>query len=741
METSKLITKLSDSSIGAYSELVSGDSSINLTLAEFRGKKLIDLPYSSKDMISYLWNPYVTNGPVFSVDDVSVLNDPSTLFVGPPFSHPFKDLRDMKWKLSNSRDTGVISTKYVDKPLFIYDNDLKFYNVFDTSSDFILSNTRNTILLEKAFLRDNNNDDWENSVIYSVYPDASDGKYVLECSTGITYFDGYLVLQPGIASFLRYGDHPLYNVPLLTMKGFEYTDPSGTIKSLSETYILDILDGKIGFYDPSNNITEYINFNYDASIVEQSITHDVTYESDRFPIYQIDPSIYYSKQVPDASVLMIDNSVYTMNVHNMGNYQIEVQGWDSFNNIYWNNSNLEHKVWVKSPTVYSITNRAQSTTNPASYSVSALDVSLYLSQNSRPIYDRIFPLSGITLEYEDSSMYIRIPSITYFQDVPDPGSMNRFYDLTERVLDISVNELTIDPDFQSFYVNDSVNIVKFDKGNHEYVMDVDVSITSKTGNVIGVSSIPPTFVIDSSNDVYVKNTTFRSTSNPLNYYDSSTSRIQISGYDFLPNQLLNLIVKDNITSYSWGASYRVLDVSGGFHYLDDLIPEQFTNDNARYTITAKHGFTTYAATDMTTKSAVEIDNYWKLYLNDTYNEEWFLDSTFSVINILFDKNLVDSHWGIGTDFDGYSAYYKPITVDTSSMILLTATFDPSNYMIGQRNIWTVRYNDTKDVLLRVHNLIVPYTFSKKGYYDVQVECYDTYGNLSSINCEGLINVV
>ena len=80
-------------------------------------------------------------------------------------------------------------------------------------------------------------------------------------------------------------------------------------------------------------------------------------------------------------------------------------------------------------------------------------------------------------------------------------------------------------------------------------------------------------------------------------------------------------------------------------------------------------------------------------------------------------------------------------MDVSTLVILKAVFDPSTYLINQKNIWTVKDNLTKDVVFKVFNDSVPYIFNKDGYYDVLLESYDIYGNLSSKNYEGLLNVI
>jgi hypothetical protein len=527
------------------------------------------------------------------------------------------------------------------------------------------------------------------------------------------------------------------------MAGFVYVDSSGTYRRNSQTYTLDIRDGKIGMSDPSGNVTEFINFNYDSSVAEQHISHDVIYESDRMPLYEIDPSIYYWLDSVGPTSLVTDNSVHTMKVHRSGDYVVEAYGFDGYNNTYYNRSLLDHRVWLKTPRVYTITNSVQGTRTISIGDVTPNDVSVYVANNPTPIYDRLVPLQGITIEKEGERSYVKIPSITYFQDLMEPASINKFYNLTERVVSVSGNNVTIDPDFQFFKAGDTVDLVRFNKAQYEYVTDASTTIVSGSVTSFQLSSVPAGLHPDPSNGLYMINTTERSTSSIVNNYDNNTCTLNI-GSDpsiFRDNQLLTIIAYDSSTSYSWGGSYRILSSAGTSYTIDGLLPRQFLALPGRYSFTAKHAFTTYSTTNIKTVEAYEQSGYFKLYLDDTYNEQQFLDSTFALINIIFDHDEVNAGWDSPNTTIGYKMYDSPVSVDHGDMVILTAGFDIANYMSDQRNIWTIRKTDTKEIVMKVYNSAVVYRFSDSGFYDVQIESYDSYGNLTSCTYEGLIKMM
>jgi hypothetical protein len=74
-------------------------------------------------------------------------------------------------------------------------------------------------------------------------------------------------------------------------------------------------------------------------------------------------------------------------------------------------------------------------------------------------------------------------------------------------------------------------------------------------------------------------------------------------------------------------------------------------------------------------------------------------------------------------------YNKAIEVDTSTLVILRAEYDPSNYMLNQKNIWTARYVNNNAMYFRVFNESVPILFKDSVNFSIGVESYDSYGNL------------
>jgi hypothetical protein len=103
------------------------------------------------------------------------------------------------------------------------------------------------------------------------------------------------------------------------------------------------------------------------------------------------------------------------------------------------------------------------------------------------------------------------------------------------------------------------------------------------------------------------------------------------------------------------------------------------------------------------------------------------------MNLKFNHEDVLKHWydtSLNLVNSAFYYYDKPINVDISTLVILKAEYDDVNYMSNQKNIWTIQDNITREVLFKVHNESVPYIFESDKNYDITVESYDYYGNLS-----------
>jgi hypothetical protein len=734
---------LSANTIYDKTELLNGEASIYSTIKELTNITANDLFYHRAiDFIDYVWDP--SNG--VRTADPSFLEDPSVIRVGGTARFPIPFLQEIQWKHSLNKPNAVIPIELVSNQLLVYDNDLRFNNILDVSSLFYDTSTNLIILLENATLRDPNNDVWIDSIDFSIYIDPSyNGAYWLESSLGVKKeFSGYVMLRRDTNFKLEYAYDDNYKVPLLSIQNFKYTDVSGNTIVVSKRYFLDIIDGKI-VMNANNGQTYKLNFNYDTSLSEQMISLDVEYLSPRELLYLYDPSVYYFGGANDPSVLIVDNSIYKSTVYDIGNYNVELYAFDGYNNIYYSKDRDLFNVWIKYPTIYAYIDVSCNNTCSSTYMLMN-DVSILISQNKYPLFDRIIPLQGLTIEINEfGNPFVVVPSLSYFVDLPELYTYNRFWNLTERCTSINSTYVTIDKDFEDFIVGDEVNLVKFNREHYYFVLQASTYITDVSNNKLTLDNILSDFILtDNKFEIYLQNITERGVENIINH--NTTIEVDISSYTFRETQMIALLVRDLCTNYTWGSSYRILDISAnGYTYtLDGPIPQIFIDASYRYDIKAKHAFTTFTDFQFDINvSTYEFNNNFYIKLNDTCSQELYFDNTFVTANIDFDHDKVIQQWYDVSDNLINVNFYKfktPINVDISTLVILKSEFDPSSYLINQKNIWTIRYHDTQKKLMRVFNYAVPYIYDEQNVYDIYVDSYDRRGNLISQKQEGLIIV-
>jgi len=379
------------------------------------------------------------------------------------------------------------------------------------------------------------------------------------------------------------------------------------------------------------------------------------------------------------------------------------------------------------------------------------DVCTLVYQNSEPIFDVPIPLQGLTLENDGSDYYINVPSMTYFQDLP--VNIAKFYNLTERITKISNVNITIDPDYESFYAKDYVKLVKLDKRKNLFISESSSYIISGTSPNFVLDVSPSGFEIDSSTEWYIINDTSRLVSQfNISNLTSTTCLCDISSYTFRINQVIDIIVQDISTGYTSGAAYRVIsvdsfDASRGYpHTFSGNFPNCFAADPSKYSLAAKHAFTSFANFEIDIKNSIEADANFRIYLDDTYYHQYCLDNTFVFQDIPFNQDIVRENWydpSIITPFITmtYYPFKYSITLDPSTIVILRSVYDPSLYMLNQKNIWEIKEHDSSDLLMRVYNEVVPYIFTNEGDFDINVKSFDSFGNLKEQDFEGLIKIV
>lgn len=722
-------------------ELVNGDASMVCTIAELLDTSDYEDDISSlEDYVLYAWD--VSRGAF--VPSASDYLDPSVLLVGNPYYNPNLNISEIQWKASVSKEVGVLDTSLVSNPLLVYHNDLRFLDPHDTSSLFIDVSTKLTILLEKAYLRNAYIDDWTRSIEYSIYPDASAGVYWMESSTGeLTKVYGYVTFLPrDNSAFLQYAYDTNYQAPLLSFGYFKYTDASQNVYTLPDKYFLDIVDGKI-VQQADQQYT--LNFNYDVSNAEQTIVQDIVYTSDRMPLFLIDPSAYNTYGADSSLAIPVDNTYYTMNVKDTGNYVVELYAWDGNNNLYYSVVSDYFRVWIQYPKINAYIDTSCNI-YCSSTAIGYDDASSIINSNYIPIYDRIIPLKGVeTLYYNTQSPVIKIPSISYFVDIPLGNSVSKFVNLTETAEYLGANTIGIDKDWQDFNDQDLINLVLYDKNSYSLIQESSAQIVGLSASTYTLDIDPTDYSsLSSSQEFYVQNITLRDIENLANNLTNNTVSLDVSSYTFYENQVVNILATDPSNNIYSGL-HRVItsDISTHNHVLNGMIPPTLINIGCTFQI--KYAYSKYAEYSMDVSTAVENRNNFFITYDDPYKGEYYLDSTWTNYNIPFDQEYVNyQFYDPSTDYSlidsSFWGYNKPITVDISTLILLRSEYDTSTYLTEQRNVWTItRHNDK--LIMKVWNEAVPFIYDREGVYSVTVESYDNRGNAIINSYDGLLNII
>jgi len=745
--------------LNEVSELAFGDASILLGIRDIHTPTIADMNLRFIDLASRAW----AGGTYYSLNDSTYLSNPDNfLLIGPTFEYPIKDLLEICWRASTEKiDAGALGETLVTNPLFVYDNKLRYYDPLDSSSIFYDASTNLSIFLEKAYLRDPSSNDWVNSIQYSIYPDPdSNYNYVLESSTGSkVYFDGYVNFLPNIGEepILQYTVHDDYDVPLLTFKDFKYTDVSGTTETLENMYILDILDGKIsmdaGVPNPvssSDNLSMHLNFHYDVEALEQTITVNPVYTSPRFPLFQINPTNYYNGDPSNFSggnapnIYDVDNSTYQLHVNHTGTYRIELFGWDGGNILFSNLMRNNYPVITKSPNLCLYTNSHVEDSSIWDSS-RVLD---FINQNEDPIYDKNIRLYGLKLNKdENDEYYIEVPSITYFQEFPQQGTLNKFFNLVERVKKINGSTLSLNARYYDFSGGlNSVQLIQVHRGSNEITFEGTFA-ASGNNTTINVTGTPP--VKDSEYDVYVLNNTIYPVSDVSN--NNGVLVATIPNPVFKVNQVVSMLVTDTSMGRTWGASYRVTGVDNNTYTFDAEFPETFIEDPI-YDINCKYGFSAFSMMVMETDYAYEESNTFKIYLKNTNCQELYVDNTFALMNMPFDQERLNNAWydvNLNVHDSSFYCQGKLLSTDTSTLVLINGQYDSSGYMPEQRNIYSARFHRVGQVpeitgelergnidynldplYFKVYNDGVPIIFNENDLFSIGVESYDKFGNLA-----------
>lgn len=593
-----------------YEPFISSRSLLTCTLNEFNNLTFED--YQDYNIEKFIMN-------------VSSNGD-SSIYISPPIE-TWVAANEYQFRLQCSNLTnGTLAeftdSSYIKNPILIKDNKLLFYDNISRETK-IQKDELPLIEIKKANIRKCHGN-WKSNVQFTINTviDQYTGKeyYVFKNfgaevedyrglqkiflapipvqSTNEQIFGAAINLDDdtegnyfGLSSELIYTAENKWNIPLLIIRNYLVRNTNQVLKG---DYILEILEGRMIFRnkhpeqgilysDEDSQLSKSgkaigadvkFGYYYDLEQGEQEIDIDYTYLSERLPIYYFDwdafnngPSDKWSNQ-EFISQCVNTNKFVEVPVNRLGDYTVQVNAYDSYNNIFVNNSDDITTIESEAIPLDIILNQDFVWNNKDFYEKSYYGKKLDQTETSVMLNDIInrssypqYPQNWKIYDIDpvlDSVNTIKYDSISYAMDTPETGDFIIFNNFTERALSVTNptvishnNEFKIslcdeNPNPQTILNSSYVGLCIYDNLSKEIIEDVyplDVSF---------INIIEPDFTDDSYAD-----------------YTYNQSYIVVNAsYDTPQYNLLNslqnnntLQKNNNIQGYVYSADELLLDVS------------------------------------------------------------------------------------------------------------------------------------------------------------------------------------
>ena len=420
--------------------------------------------------------------------------DGHTIYISPPFETPVA-ATEYQFRLQLDKvESGTLAEftdkNYITNPILVRDNKIIFYNNIDQESK-IQSDELPLIEVKKANIRYCHGN-WKNNVCYTVNTviDQYTGKEYYVFKSRNNEVDDYRGLQKiylapipttttqsnifgaalnldddtngnyfGLNSNLIYSARNKWNIPMFIMHNYIIRN---TNQVLEGDYILEILEGRMIFRNKSPEINVgkaqgaeiRFGYYYDIEQGEQEIDMYYTYLSDRVPIYYFDKTGFINDPAEDkfldTSVMdqyMTVNKFVDVNVNRLGEYTIQVNAFDHYNNIFVNNSDDTIKVQSNPIPVDIILNQDFVWNDKDFYEKSGYGIPME-TEEKQQLFNDIYMKSGYAMYPQNWRIYdidpvldtdnqIKYDSISYAIELPKTGDFIMFNNFTERATKVS----------------------------------------------------------------------------------------------------------------------------------------------------------------------------------------------------------------------------------------------------------------------------------------------------------------
>ena len=420
-----------------------------------------------------------------------ITNGSETIYISPPFE-TLVPANEYQFKLQASNiQSGTLAEftdkEYIKNPLLIRDNRILFFDNQGIESK-IQSDELPLIEIKKANIRYCHGN-WKTNICFTVntVTDQYTGKEFYVFKTRGSEVEDYRGLQKvflapiptetpntqifgaainlnnndyqGLSSELIYTANNKWNIPMFIIRNYLIRNTNQMLKG---DYILEILEGRMIFRNKNKEINNgkaigadlKFGYFYDLERGEQEIDVDYTYLSEKTPIYYFDKTGFNNDSTADKwtnqeiiDSYVVTNKVVDVSVNRLADYTVQVNAFDSYNNIFVNNSDDITTVTANPVPLDIILNQEFVWNDNDFYEKSGYGEILSESEKQKllradipyksgyPMYPqnwRIYDIDPVL----DSSDQIRYDSISYVMDIPENGDFILFNNFTEHIVKI-----------------------------------------------------------------------------------------------------------------------------------------------------------------------------------------------------------------------------------------------------------------------------------------------------------------
>ena len=634
-----------------------------------------------------------------------------------------------------------------DNPILISDGEIKFWDQKKSISR-IESSELPIISIRQGNIR-KPYDNWagekisDTNVLYAIYPatDAKGNTYTVikkpvdtsesggssldKCSKGEIILSPANMINSEIQSEFIYTSENKWKLPMFFFKGYKWTNPyssdftynastnvtmiydrkyPNTPIEFNSDYIIEIIEGDIKFNNKTFEIGAkncksaeiYFTMSQREELSgEQIIGINYRYMSDRVPIYTFDNKKTNFKNEKECFDYLRTNET-TLNtyidipVNRTGTYKVQVNAFDSYNNIFTNTDDDICTIGTKEPSIDIITNYPSSRNSKDFYRYNTSTNKMTDLEKSELFSviepEPIFPIDYKIYDFEhDSSAHvISYDNISYALDTPKINDYMLMTNLTEQVYDITLktgstyrlNMKSSNMQKQNIYVKEGyVNLCVYDDNRKIilYKTDEPIKCTSTsaptssdmTNRLYGNGYIELN-IIDSSLKSYINE--INSSVNNINMYVINATELSI---DTSTSEIINYIDSSTRMAFIKLENEKTVDAAEKAEYFnkDTMIKiSMFLNSSEGKHIDISE--TAYRIIDISTRTT------------DTTTETGYVidgNIDFSYINKLHNTNLY-KNGGFAKNTNTY--IYNPQDI---SVVMKPLNTEPVEYSLRVTN--------------------------------------------------------